>query len=298
MKNAFVCPHVRIHPKFTWVLLTVFLAGVLCVGSVASAAKKMKPEELVAKHLESIGSAEALSAITSRDIKGECVLSMRVGGSGKLAGTVRMASTGKKNLLDMNFSMPDYPHERAAFDGKKVTVGQLKPGIRSYLANFLRTQDVILKEGLLCGTISTAWPLLDVKERKAKLKYQGLKKIDGRELHELRYRPRRGGGDVRVLLYFDQETFQHVRTQYRMTISAGMGTTPEESARQSVTRVQIVEDFSNFAQEGELTLPHSYRMQFTRSGERSVIMDWASNLLGFTYNTPIDSGDFKVDKTK
>lgn len=297
MKMASALPHCFSGLRIFLAIPALLALAAFSSGNFLLAAQKMKPEELVAKHLESIGSTEAPKWITSRDFSGTCVLTMLVGGSGQLSGTVRMASSGRMNLLDMQFNMIDYPHERIAFDGKEVTLGQLKPGLRSYMANFLRTQDMLIKEGLLGGSISTAWPLYDVKGRKAKLNYEGIRQIDGRDLHELRYQPNRQGTDVRVLLYFDPENFQHVKSIYRMTISAGMETTPEKSARLSETRYQIVEDFSNFAREKDVTLPHKHRIQLTIDSQSgTVLMYWESNLNHFIFNNNISREDFRVDK--
>jgi hypothetical protein len=60
---------------------------------------------------------------------------------------------------------------------------------RSEFGEFVRTQDVILREGLLGGVLSTAWPMLDLDARKAKVGYEGKKKIDNRQLLTLSYRP-------------------------------------------------------------------------------------------------------------
>lgn len=50
-------------------------------------------------------------------------------------------------------------------------------------------QDTVIREGLLGGVLTTAWPLLNVDQRKAKLNFDGLKKIDGQEVYDLRYHP-------------------------------------------------------------------------------------------------------------
>jgi len=72
----------------------------------------------------------------------------------------------------------------------------------------LRQPD-ILREGLFGGTISTAWPLLDLKPA-GEAKYEGVKKIDGRELHDLTYVPNKSssGSDLTIHLYFEPDTFR------------------------------------------------------------------------------------------
>src|SRR2546430_2271242 len=92
----------------------------------------------------------------------------------------------------------------------------------SPVAQKLTFDEVILKQGLMCGTLSSAWPLLDMEGRRAQMNYLGTKKIDNRLLHELRYTPG-ATSDLKIPLYFDSEPFHHVRTEYERVIPAPMG---------------------------------------------------------------------------
>src|SRR5207245_6897539 len=85
-----------------------------------------------------------------------------------------------------------------------------------------------MREGLLGGVLVTAWPLLDVQERKAKLTYQGIKKFEGREFQVIRYRPKKGT-DLAIRLYFEPETLRHAMTTYQVSIQAGIGANDVES---------------------------------------------------------------------
>src|SRR5438309_8392384 len=192
--------------------------------------EKMKPEELVAKHLESIGLAEARAAARSRIITGTAVASFRMGGHGQAQGKALLASQGPKSLITMVFGLVDYPHEKIAYDGQKVTVGQVRPGVRTLLGRFLAANGLAFSEGLAGGTLSAAWPLLDLTSRNAKLQYEGLKKIGKRELHALKYSAPKSS-DLKVTLFFEHETFQHVRTEYHQTIESPIAANkPGESA--------------------------------------------------------------------
>src|SRR5258708_21716858 len=84
------------------------------------------------------------------------------------------------------------------------------------------THDLIFKQGLMGGTLSSAWPLLDLTARGPLLEYVGTKKVDNRLLHELKYLPR-GGSDLKIALFFEQDTFRHVRTAYERGIAAPTG---------------------------------------------------------------------------
>ena len=47
------------------------------------------------------------------------------------------------------------------------------------------------------------------------MKY-GEAKVEGRKLHMIEYRPKNRLGDVKIKLYFDWDTFRHVRTEYNV----------------------------------------------------------------------------------
>ena len=67
--------------------------------------------------------------------------------------------------MTMVFGLVDYPHEKIGYDGQRVTISQIKPGVRTVLGRFLSTSDLAFKEGLAAGTLSSAWPLLDMASR-------------------------------------------------------------------------------------------------------------------------------------
>lgn len=203
-----------------------FLATVLgvlfLVNPSSSATEKMTPEELVAKHQESIGPAKARAAVTSRIIAGNSLVIFRTPPPGQATGRAVMASEGGKNLIGMSFPSPIYPREQLGFNGSSFTAAFVTPGVRSVLGNFLMTHALVFKQGLMGGTLSTAWPLLDLSIRNPRLEYAGLKTVDNRPLHELRYLAR-GGSDLQVSLFFGQATFRHVRTEYELVIAAPTG---------------------------------------------------------------------------
>lgn len=259
-----------------------------------TAVDKVNVDELIAKHLEAIGSSEARAAVSSRVLVGLTRVSFRVNGVSQAEGKVVMASEGEKNLISMVFGLNDYPHEKVGYDGKKVTAAQLRPSQYSILGNFLLANKNILKEGLLGGTISSAWPLLDLKLRKPHLKYAGTSKVENRNLYKLEYLPR-NGSDLKINIFIDSETYQHTRTEYEMVISAVMGNTPESSSRQTATRYRMVEEFSDFKKEGGLTLPHHYKLQLSIQGRQSSFEGtWDCDLSQFIFSKLIDIKEFDV----
>ena len=262
---------------------TLFAAPLSLLG-----ADKMGTEELVAKHLASIGTVEARAAAKNRFVPGNVNLKVLVGGQGIMEGSGALTSEGQKLKLIMRFDRPDYFGEEFIYDGQKSYTGMYRPGSRSQFGDFVLAQDVVLKEGLLGGTLSTAWALLDVPGRNAKLSYDGLKKVDGRQLHQVTYRARKGGGDLTARLYFEPETCRHVYSVYTVEMgaqigasSAGLGTLgpiassgEESSARQQVTRIKLEEYFSDFSTANGLTLPSTWKLKFTSESGRSVILEY------------------------
>jgi hypothetical protein len=139
---------------------------------------------------------------------------------------------------------------------------------------------------------------LDLPGKNPKLDYSGIKKINGKELHQLRYRPRKGS-DFDIKLYFDAATFEHVRTEYERVVSSRMGSNPDASSSQLQTRYRMVEEFSDFKAEGNLRLPHSYTLQLTIEGQGTTSQfEWAMALTQFQFNQKIPEDSFNVENFK
>lgn len=275
-------------------LLFVFGLMVISVCTLQGKVdQKVAPAELIAKHLEAVGPAETRAQVQRMRVKGACLLTVRQGGTGQVDGEAVMASQGSMNLINMTFNSPDYPYESLKYDGKNFVASQFKPGLRTSLAQFFLTNDVLFKEGLVGGILSASWPLLNLQDKNPKLEYAGLKKVGGKQMHALKYIPRKGS-DLKITLFFDTETFQHLRSEYERTIYAtdqqriagGGGTLPSVSGpRSSNARINAVEEFSDFRSEGGLNLPHNYRFELSIQSEvRPALVDWKFNLTEFNFS--------------
>ena len=267
------------------------LAAFLVYDYLSAVAKdtKMKPEELVVRHLESIGTAEARSAAQSRVASGVGQVVFRLPSSSIKQGSAGMISEGKKLCISMVFSSTDYPSEQFCFDGSKVTVSHIQPGVKVFLPAFVYQYDVLMKEGLLGGSMSTAWCLLDVAGRQPKLDYNGLKKVDGKPMHELRYRAKKGIGELVVLLHFDPETFRHVHSEYHLVQPASMANSPVESSGLQDTYYHVEETFSDFKAVDGLTLPHSWKLTFSREGMgKSILIEDSLGVSQIQHNQTLD----------
>ncbi len=258
---------------------------------------KMQTEDVVAKHLAAIGPEAARAAAQTRIVGGSSRAVFKARStSGAIDGQVVIASDENKVVLGMKFDAPNYPGERFGFNSKKFTVGYLTPGVRSPLGNFALTNSEIFKEGLVGGTLTSAWALLNLAERKAKLEYGGTDKVNDRPAHKLKYYPNKGS-DLKITLFFDAETFQHVRTQYDRVVGARLGAGGiDNQTRQQETRYKIVEDFGDYKEEGKLKLPHSYKLQLEINKTDGSSLDrWEMVLDQFAFDQEIDERMFNVE---
>ena len=274
----------------------IFSAVLLLLAAAprSSRTEKIKPEEVIARHLESIGPAKTRAAVTTRIISGTSQVIIRTTPPGQAVGKAVLASEGTKSLFAMSFPSPVYPREQLGFNGNNFMAAFSTPGVRSGLGNFLMMHDIIFKQGLMSGTLSSAWSLLDLEAHHAQVEYLGTKKVDNQVLHELKYVPR-GNSDLQVTLFFEPETFRHVRTQYERTVSAPMGKVEYTNVQERDARYKMVEDFSLFKSEGGLTLPHIYTIKLSiDTVNGTYVAEWTIKLTQFEFNQKIDQSAFNV----
>jgi len=283
---------------------------VLFLGTAALAGSELKPEEVLQRHLDSIGTSEARST-KSRVMEGTATYKLLVGGSGQIEGKSVMVSEGNKLHMLLKINALKYHGEKFVRNGEKTFVaGTYDDGSRSEFGQFMRSEDFALKEGLLGGVLSTGWPLLDLGSRKAKLHYDGLKKVEGRELHAVSYQPK-ANTDLDITLYFEPETFRHVMTVYKASVHAGIGardsieglTAPGigegrevASARQQQTRYRIEERFSDFKTADGLTLPSHYDLRYQQELQSGFtkLVEWDVTTTRVLNNVTLDPRKFET----
>ena len=268
---------------------------VLALTVPVFAGESLKAEELVAKHLDSIGTAEVRAAAKTRAVQGTAAYRILVGGGGHAEGTLGLVSEGRKLRYLVRFQQ-DYRGENLGFNGEKVAVAFANSNqSRSPFAAFVSTYDEIMRDGLLGGTLSTAWALLDVSGRSPKLTYEGVKKLDGHPVHQLRYISHKHS-DIEILLYFDAETFRHVRSLYTFTVGNNVGETITESAHLKQERSQLDERFSDFQTADGLTLPAHWNVQFTRElpNGSTTVTEWDLKAEKVMNNITLDPKNFEV----
>jgi hypothetical protein len=300
--------------NFAFRILALLLSQAAC--SPLLHAENLKPEDLVVRHLNSIGAAEARAASKSRVIQGTSEFVSLVGGSGRVQGTSGFVSEQRKVDILMKLGNSDYRGEQFISDGDKVYVAAtISNHRRSSFGEFVHSQDQIVREGLLGGVLSTAWALQNLDHNQPKLSYEGLKRMDGRQLHYLRYRCKKND-DMNIHLYFDPETYRHVMTVYSLTAAAGFGTSvpsatdqlgmtspsnmpggdPTQSSKQKEVRYTIEERFSDFKTTDGLTLPEHYTIHFTEELQNghTTVFEWEITANEVSTNMSLDPRNFLV----
>ncbi len=256
---------------------------------------KIPVKEFIARHLNSIGTEQARTAMKSVAIGGTSQAVFKGRGEGRADGIVVLASHEQRNMLGMKFNNPDYPHEKMGYDGKSFSVGFVRPGEYTVLGQFLRINERSFRSGIFGGTLSTAWELHNYDEGRGTLKHAGKTKIDGKELLKFNYRLKKGS-DLNMALFFDPDNFRHVRTEYKRVISSGQGLTVDTSSRQNEIRYKMVEEFSDFREESNLTLPHGYNIYLEIiSGRGTISYNWNMELSQFVFNQDLDANEFNFD---
>lgn len=278
-------------PRLTNVFLIVFVIAT----AITASAQKLKPEEIIGRHLDSIGKPGVRSSVKTLLAVGNATVTYISSKNHPANGRVVLASAGEKIFFGMNLNASDYPFEKVSFNGEETKVSFVRPGQRSVLGSFMLSNDVIFKNGLFSGVLSTSWPLSDANFKKAKLSSAGLKKVGEIEAYAINYTPK-GGSDLDITLYFDKTTFRHLRTEYQRISSAGIGRTIDESARQHETRIKLIENFGDFKEVKGLTIPAKYELHYSISGANGTTeVEWTYVLTDFLVNQPLDDKTFDAD---
>ena len=310
------------------------IAAAMCLAICAvqsdalfSQSKELTAAELVAKHLSSLGKAEAVAKVKTRGVFGDAAVQFIQGGGGQLVdGQFALGSEGRNVGMQLKFNDNKYPGEYFAYNGKEASVGNITPGQKSPIEDFVYRYSAIVKEGLLGGTMSVAWPLLNIQDRKPDLECKQ-EKVEDHNYYVLEYGSRKNlGDDLKVKLYFDPQTFHHVRTEYRVRIkndssalpgiNAGMGSStsgidpnstnrsrPDE--RQPTSTIQtsqpdsiyvMIEKFSNFSTVDGIVLPKDYSIDYSVQGGQAFIAKWAVMVKFWKPNMPIVPAFFMAQK--
>lgn len=277
----------------------------VAMSATLAGAEDLKPEEIVSRHLSAIGPQESRAAIQSRVVQGKLKFHLLIGGGGEVTGTWGRVSEQRQSNFVMRFAAGgDWRGEQFIFDGSKVSFATATSShTRSVLAQFVSSQDFIVREGLLGGEFSTGWALQHLDETHARLQALGRKKIDGRELIGIQYYSK-ASTDMQVKIYFEPDTYRHVLTEYVLEVEPNMSSDITNSVNQNTNRYAIQERFSEFQAVDGLTLPTHYDLQYTqevqargRSEDKlgtTRVYDWEMNVEQIRHNLTLDAGNFRA----
>lgn len=277
-------------PRNILPLLLIFICGHAAFGQSKSL-PKLTADEIVSKHLTSIGTPEAIAAVKSRVMVGVGTLNSKTTHAGKIGGPAQFASEGQMLLLAMVLNSNDYPFEKVGYDGKDLTAAILPGGTSTALSSFLKSSKFVVKHGLFGGVLCGGWPLLK-PEKDVKLEAGGTVKDGDRTLYKLKFSTS-GIGDMIVSLYFDSETFRHVKTEYFYRSGQVSSPNPGRAVNGDTapTEYTVTENFSNFVKVDDLTLPMSYLIEYA-SPARSLV--WTLNFSQAYNNQALEPAVFKV----
>jgi len=144
--------------------------------------------------------------------------------------------------------------------------------------------------------MSLRWPLLDLNKRKPKLGGGGTKKLNDRKVYVVDYSPSSGGSkEFTMKLYFDAETFHHVRTEYKYEVDSKDSNFGQQNRRASGI-ITLVEDFSDFKSIDGLTLPHYQRLDLTTNANSAMYQNiWGVKVAEYRLNQALQPDFFTFD---
>jgi hypothetical protein len=261
------------------------IAGLILAAVIPCTAKepKLTSDAIISRHLDSIGSADARAAAVSRVSQGKVVFAEIIRHSLRIEGAATLLSQQRKHKCEFQFGNPQYPGEQFVFDGNRELVAMVDQTSRSRLGNFLFLQEEVLREGLFGGVLTTAWPLLNTQNTNPALKYEGLKKIDGQQLHEIAYVPKKRSesGELSIHLYFEPETYHHVLTVYTLTVLHESKTISDPNQ----TTVIVEERFGDFQPIDGLMLPRHWDIRYRVEPQNfAEEYDWDVSLTQIGHN--------------
>lgn len=272
-------------------------AAIIFVLALAAAqsifAKDPTVEEIVKKHLESVGSADNLSKMTTMFTGGNVEFESKapvIKGTGRAV----IVSDPENFYFLMSFNSINYPFEKIGNFKGKVTLPFTVSGERSTLGDFLNEHQQIISENIFGGVLSMRWFRSINDIQKLKLRMTGSRKIGNQQFWTIEAQSvSRGSSEFKTRLFFDQKTFQHVRSEFRREVRAGTILNGRRNAF-SDGYLLLIEQFSDFKTNEGVTLPTKYTINFqTDSPGIAHENSWRVDLVGARFNQQL-APDFFV----
>jgi len=272
-----------------------FLLTIAFFGALPVIAQDLTADAIIAKHLDSIGPKEKRDEVKNRIALGTSSFESKLPAK-KTGGKALIASDASNLYFLASLASKEYPFEKIGYFNSKISLPFVIAGARSPLGAFLADHEKILSDGLFGGSISNNWILLNWQKGRGVVKATGTKKIDGKRAYGVEYFPKWvGTTEFSIRMYFDAETFQHVRTEYIHKISPKEDTFGQ-LGRQGGTEISMTEKFADFRDEGGLILPHSYTVDYvTQSNSGTGEFIWGITIAQYRYNQNLASDFFSFD---
>jgi hypothetical protein len=264
------------------------------LATMVSHAQELSADEIIAKHVASVGKKEVLDQVKTLFALGLSSFesqSPQIKGGGK-----SMVVSDHGDLMwAISLNSRDYPYEKIGYFKDKVSLPYISAGQRSLLGTFIIEHPRLLTEGLFGGVMSLRWPLFEMKG-KSRIKSLGIKKVDGRKLYALSYQPDGGGADeFTIKLFFDSETFAHVRSEYHREFSPA---NPQfgQANQLSNSEITLTENFGDFKTVDGITLPYTYAVEFSsNSNTSSYKTTWGIKVSQYYINQQLAADFFTFD---
>ena len=256
---------------------------------------KLTADEIIRRSLDSMGPASARSAIPFLDLTGPLTVQATRSDFSSGSGTAHILSQGEKFKFQLALSSGVYRGETIVYDGSRTNIARDKQGNRTPLGQFFDWQQVIVSDGLLGGELSTTWPLNDPKIHGDKVTYDGLKKDEGRQVHQLTYKPKKADSSLVVRMLFKPDTYRHVKTIYLIDMpptvemsKGGLGSQPRFAGTDEMLHYRLEESFGDFKKLGNLTFPSEHKLKYV-SDAPGQTQNW---IFEIHYNK-LDGNDLK-----
>lgn len=272
---------------------SVLLVGLMLATFSSLIGQDLKPTEILEKHIAALGGRAKLAELKNRIAAGASEFESKLP-SKRTHGKALIASDKENLMFVASFASKEYPMEKIGFFKNDVSLPWVTAGTRSPLGAYLADHEKVLSDGLFTGAISSNWALLDLEKRGARLNSVGMRKVDGRTVHVLEYLGKGiGSQEFRVRLFFDAETFSHVRTEYRREISSSQDTWGQ-LGRQAGVRLALTEIFGDFRTVDGYTFPYDYRATYrTESNSGTYEYSWGVKIGAYNLNQNLAADFFK-----
>ena len=266
-----------------------FVVSFLLLCSTETYSQKLKAEEIISKNMDSIANKQTREKLKNYFAVGFTEFASKLPEK-KAAGKIVLVSDVNNFYFLSSFNSKEYPFEKIGYFSEKVNLPFVIAGARSPLGTFILEHQNILSDGLIGGAMTMRWTL-----NKGKFVSAGTKKIDNQKAYVIEYYSDITSQEVSVKLFFDAETFRHVRTEYRHTIAekqARFGALGQVSGLKQA----VIEDFGDFKTVEGITLPHSYKIQYsTDSSDGLYEYNWAINITKYYFNQNLDANFYTFD---